>query len=48
MTSEQITKFVEEKHLHTTPLKIDFKTRQSIIGLFIKGTDYSELKLPAR
>ena len=44
MTSEQITKFVEEKHLTITPLKIDFKTRQSLIGLFIKHTDYTELK----
>jgi hypothetical protein len=44
MTSEQITKFVEENHLSVHPLKIDFKTRQSIIGLFIKTPDYSELK----
>ena len=45
MTSEQISKFIEEKHLSKNPLKIEFKTRSSIIGLFIQTADYKELKV---
>lgn len=45
MTSEQISKFIEEKHLSKNPLKIEFKTRSSIIGLFIQTADYKELKM---
>lgn len=44
MTNEQISKFIEENHLSKHALKIDFKTRQSIVGLFIKTQDYNELK----
>lgn len=44
MTSEQISKFIEEKHLSKNPVKIDFKTRSSITGLFIQSADYNELK----
>jgi hypothetical protein len=44
MTSDQISKFIEASHLAKTPVKIDFKTRSSINGLFINGTDYNELK----
>jgi len=44
MNSEQISKFIEEGHLSKTPVKIEFKTRSSIVGLFIQGSDYKELK----
>ena len=44
MHSDQISKFIEEKHLSTNPVKIEFKTRSSIVGLFIKTTDFNELK----
>ena len=44
MHSEQISKFIEDKHLSTNPVKIEFKTRSTIIGLFIQTTDYNELK----
>lgn len=44
MTSEQIEKFIEPKHLAEHSLKIDFKTRDSLTGLFIKANDYKELK----
>ncbi len=44
MTNEQISKFIEEKYIAKHPVKIDFKTRQSIIGLFIKTPDYNDLK----
>jgi hypothetical protein len=44
MTSEQISKFIEANHVSKHPLKIDFKTRSSIVGLFIQEKDYDELK----
>jgi hypothetical protein len=44
MHSSDIANIVEKKFLEQEPLKIDFKTRQSIIGLFIKFRDYDELK----
>jgi hypothetical protein len=44
MTNEQIGKFLEAGHLAKDAVKIDFKGRQSIVGLFIKLTDYDELK----
>jgi len=44
MTSDQIVKFIEPKHLATHSVKIDFKTRNSLTGLFIQTTDYKELK----
>jgi hypothetical protein len=44
MHSSDITNIVEKKFLEQDPLKVEFKTRQSIIGLFIKFRDYDELK----
>ncbi len=44
MTYDQIEKFLEPKHLAKHKVKIDFKTRNSIIGLFIEAADYKELK----
>ena len=44
MTNDQIGKFLEAGHLTKHSVKIDFKSRQSIIGLFIKTNDYDELK----
>ena len=44
MTNDQIGKFLEAGHLTKHNVKIDFKTRQSIVGLFIKTNDYDELK----
>lgn len=44
MTNEQIEKFIEPKHLSHSSVKIDFKTRNSIIGIFIQAADYKELK----
>jgi len=44
MTSDQIQKFIEPKHLATHSVKIDFKTRNSLTGLFIQANDYKELK----
>jgi hypothetical protein len=44
MHSSDIANIVEKKFLEQEPLKVEFKTRQSIIGLFIKFRDYDELK----
>ena len=44
MTNEQIEKFIDPKHLAVHTVKIDFKTRNSLTGLFIKTNDYKELK----
>ena len=44
MTNDQIEKFLEPSAITQKSVKIDFKTRQSMVGLFIKTADYSELK----
>ncbi len=44
MTIEQIEKFLDTKNVGKGTLKIDFKTRRSIVGLFVKSKDYDELK----
>jgi hypothetical protein len=45
MTPEAIAKFVEsEKISDTTTMKIDFKKRNTIWGILIKGGDYEDLK----
>lgn len=44
MTNEQIEKFIEPKHLAKHSVKIDFKTRNSMVGIFIQSNDYKELK----
>jgi hypothetical protein len=44
MTYEQIEKVVESKPVHENPLKIHFKTRNSIVGLFVQTGDYEDLK----
>ncbi len=44
MLPEQIAKFVETEQSSNNTVKIEFKKRNSIIGLFIKHTDYEELK----
>jgi hypothetical protein len=44
MTNEQIEKFIDPKHLSIHSVKIDFKTRNSLTGLFIQTNDYKELK----
>jgi hypothetical protein len=45
MNSEDIDKFLTTKTLpHQNYVKIDFKKRDSIYGLFIKDGDYNDLK----
>ncbi|MFT3823448.1 MAG: short-chain dehydrogenase [Chitinophagaceae bacterium] len=44
MTNEQIEKFLQQKQLEQAPVRITFKTRKPLVGLFIKTADYAELK----
>jgi hypothetical protein len=44
MTNDQIEKFLQNSYLDKTPVKISFKTRKPVVGIFIKTADYSELK----
>ncbi len=43
MTYEEIEKFMKNKSKGDYPVRINFKTRKSIMGLFIKTDDYPEL-----
>ena len=44
MLSEQIAKFIETEQLNNPSVKVEFKKRNTIIGLFVKLNDYDELK----
>lgn len=44
MLPEQIAKFIETEQLSNPTVKIEFKKRNTIIGLFVKLNDYEELK----
>ena len=44
MLPEQIAKFVETEQLNNTTVKVEFKKRNSITGLFVQLNDYNELK----
>ena len=45
MTTEVIAKFLETENIPTSKsVKIDFKKRNSFIGVFVKGSDYADLK----
>ena len=44
MLPEQIAKFIENEQQNNPSVKIEFKKRNTIIGLFVKLNDYEELK----
>jgi hypothetical protein len=44
MLPEQIAKFVETEQLDNPSVKVEFKKRNTIIGLFVQLNDYDELK----
>ena len=44
MINDLIAKFVEDGHLSKTAVKIDFKKRNTITGIFIESPDYDDLK----
>lgn len=45
MTNEQIEKYLNDKNPDNAPVRIGFKTRKPLVGVFIKTHDYAELKL---
>jgi hypothetical protein len=44
MTNEQIEKFLQQKNPANVPVKVSFKTRKPMVGLFITTADYADLK----
>ncbi len=44
MTSEQIENFLNRQHQSQTDIRINFKSRPTIKGIFIKSTDFDFLK----
>ena len=44
MVNDVITKFLEPAHLAKTNVKIEFKKRNSIVGIFVSSPDYEDLK----
>lgn len=44
MTNVQIEKFLQQNYLDKAPVKVSFKGRKPIVGIFISTHDYSELK----
>ena len=44
MVNDQIENFLSQKKIDKSPVQIYFKTRSSILGLFIQTGDYEELK----
>ncbi len=44
MTNEQIEKFLLPKYLSGDVIRINFKTRNAVLGVFIDGADFNDLK----
>ena len=44
MTNEQIEKFLRPEYFSESRVAISFKTRQSLVGIFIKTDDYNDLR----
>lgn len=44
MTTEMIEKFIESKNRQGNAVKIHFKERHAVTGIFIRTGDYDELK----
>lgn len=44
MTKDQIEKFLQQKNLVNAPVKVTFKTRKPLVGMFISAKDYADLK----
>jgi len=44
MTNDQIENFLSKKHLNESQVRISFKNRNPVVGLFIQTGDYIELK----
>lgn len=44
MQNDMISKFLEPSHLAKTAVKIEFKKRNTMVGIFVDSTDYEDLK----
>ena len=44
MTNDQIEKFLNSENRAKDVVRINFKTRNAISGIFISGNDYEDLK----
>lgn len=44
MVNDMITKFLEPDNLSKKSVKIEFKKRNTIVGIFVKSPDYEDLK----
>jgi hypothetical protein len=44
MNNDLIIKFLEPAHLAKNAVKIEFKKRGTIVGVFVKTNDYEDLK----
>lgn len=44
MTNEKIEKFINKQFLDLLPVKVNFRNRGPIHGIFIKTPDYADLK----
>ncbi|HVZ26350.1 MAG TPA: hypothetical protein VG842_09860 [Sediminibacterium sp.] len=45
MTTEQIDRFLSQNETTDTPVRISFRTRNAVTGVFITTPDFEELKL---
>ncbi|HRI25542.1 MAG TPA: short-chain dehydrogenase [Ferruginibacter sp.] len=44
MLNDAISKFLEPSHLAKTSVRIEFKKRETIVGIFVSSLDYEDLK----
>ena len=44
MTNVQIEKFLLQNYIDKKPVKVSFKGRKPVVGIFITSADYDELK----
>lgn len=44
MTIIQIDKFIEQHPSGDVPVKISFKKRNAVVGVFVRGRDFEDLK----
>lgn len=44
MTNDQIENFLNQVDFNKSKVQINFRSRNSMVGIFLKTTDFSELK----
>lgn len=44
MVYEMISRFLEPEHVEKLAVKIEFKKRNSMVGIFVRSSDYEDLK----